>query len=197
MARPFVSEWIVTGCSIYFCKWFWLYEFNWNGFGYFHVKGLSCCSEFVFTPDFWTHFVPCLKYIFHVLICNTYHRMYSIFSLFLFFFFETLTFDFSPVIYAKHALVSHPLCLKLKDDVDLMCKYCKKLWVKNAEVCEITNRTEWKSCEKKNNVMMNVVRNIFLYFEIIRKKGQKYKVGKSCQKNTTKGMFLLIYKFFA
>lgn len=45
--------------------------------------------------------------------------------------------------------------------------------------------------------MMNVIRNIFLYFEIIRKKGQKYKVGKSCQekKNTTKGMFLLIYKF--
>lgn len=50
----------------------------------------------------------------------------------------------------------------------------------------------------KNTVLMNVVRNIFLYFEIIRKTKNKNTMwAKSCQKNTTKGMFLLIYKFFA
>lgn len=35
--------------------------------------------------------------------------------------------------------------LKLKDDVDLTCKYCIKKCGKHAELCETTNRTEWKS----------------------------------------------------
>lgn len=87
--------------------------------------------------------------IFHVLICDAYHGMNSLFSLFLFslksFDFSPPLTDFSPVIYAKRALVSPGWSWKTTW-TDLMCKYCKKQWVKNAEVCEITNRTEWKSC---------------------------------------------------
>lgn len=105
---------------------------------------------------------------------------------------------FSPVIYAKHALV-FPIWSWRMMRIDVPCKYCKKRREKksmgqNAEVCEMTNRKEWKSCS--NDVTMNVFRNIFLYFKIIRRKTRQTQSGKSCQ-NTTKGMFLLIYKFFA
>lgn len=38
--------------------------------------------------------------------------------------------------------------------------------------------------------MMNVVRNIFLYFKIIRKKGQKYKVKKLSEEHYKGNVFI-------
>lgn len=73
----------------------------------------------------------------------------------------------------------------------LMCKYCstKKNNDKQVgDICEMINATEWKSSE--NHVMMNVVRNIFLYFEIIREKEDTTcKVGKAVRRTLQRECF--------
>lgn len=68
-----------------------------------------------------------------------------------------------------------------------MCKYCikdKKQREEEEEKSKL-NAALWEEptgrsgTRATDNVTMNVVRNIFLYFEIIRKNvGQKYKVGR-------------------
>lgn len=157
---------------------------------------LWICFSNLISDYWWTHFVPCLRsffcfffmcwFVMPITGCTV-----SFHCSFFFVHFWFLPCDLC------NTCCGVP-CLKLKDDVDLMCKYCIKK--QNKTMCQ-TCRGMWNNQQDrmkimlKNNVMMNVVRNIFLYFEIIRKKGQKYKVGKSCW-NTTKGMFLLIYKFF-
>lgn len=148
---------------------FFLYEYNWNRFGHFCLKGLSWCFEFAFSnliSDFWwTHFVPCLRsflgfffmcwFVMPITGCTV-----SFHCSFLFVHFWFLPCDLC------NTCCGVP-CLKLKDDVDLTCKYCikkkekKKQCVKHAEVCEMTNRTEWKSCSKTLSWWM--LSEIFFY----------------------------------
>lgn len=105
-----------------------------------------------------------------------------------------------PVIYAKPALVL-PLWSWTMMWIDSLCKYCKNGgWDKRSTGQRGVKRPtgkkkkKWKSCS--NNIMMNVVRNIFLYLKIIRKYKENTDNLKTVRTELLKGMFLLIYKVF-
>lgn len=119
--------------------------------------------------------------------------------------------SFVMILFLSKALTFHlwhfPLCdlcktcsgvsgLKLRDGMDwFWCVNTVYIYInkKNndkqvGDVCEMINATEWKSSE--NHVMMNVVRNIFLYFEIIREKEDTTcKVGKAVRRTLQRECF--------
>lgn len=125
--------------------------------------------------------------------------------------------SFVMILFLSKALTFHlwhfPLCdlcktcsgvsgLKLRDGMDwFWCVNTVYIYIylniyinkKNndkqvGDECEMINATEWKSSE--NHVMMNVVRNIFLYFEIIREKEDTTcKVGKAVRRTLQRECF--------
>lgn len=115
-------------------------------------------------------------------------------------------FDLSPLTFSPLWSMQNMLwCLWVEAErwygLILMCKYCLYIYIfkyiyinkKNndkqvGDECEMINATEWKSSE--NHVMMNVVRNIFLYFEIIREKEDTTcKVGKAVRRTLQRECF--------
>lgn len=58
---------------------------------------------------------------------------------------------------------------------------CRGMW---------NNQQDRMKINAKNNVMMNVVRNIFLYFEIIRKKDKNTKWEKLSEEHYKGNVFI-------
>lgn len=172
----------------------WIYS-NWNRFGHFCLKGLSWCFEFAFSnliSDFWwTHFVPCLRsflvfffmcwFVMPITGCTV-----SFHCSFLFVHFWFLPCDLC------NTCCGVP-CLKLKDDVDLTCKYCIKK-KKQSNVSNMQRYVKWPTGQNENHAQKHCpdecCQKYFSIFWNHQKKRTKIQSGKKLSEHYKGNVFI-------